>query len=484
MATQAEAVDWLNSTLGQHLDYDGAFGQQCVDNFNFYYKWLTGRNPYNDGLSSPNVNGAKDLWVHRIGDFTYIPDSADLVPQPGDILIYGAAWGHGNGHVESVLSTDDNGCWVIGENMHGNPNEGVVKLYRTYAQMRGLLGVMRYHWPPGAPPYTISAMEPKRMVVAANHYKWNLAQPNFDAIVANPITESGSGVEFTATAVLTRPDLPNYRWYLEDTNTPHGWNTLDCSDYVAPAPLPAPAAPYVPPAAPITAPPAKKYKLLTTVKYYGNSSDAQFDKNPISTLAAKEYYEFERGSSTVQLGDDNMTPKYWVNTKDNVAPIPVKVIPSTDAWKATAQWFYPGNRNKFDLYELQNDVVVVDLDNKGQKFTIYANKAQQPDDPEQSDNRLLKVYGTVYKESVKYYILHDIADTEWIYWYVVPVINRATGKSFLLKYSEVYDTTPKDNDPSPGEEALAALVNLGYLVWDIVSPKRIIAVIKNKRRNN
>lgn len=140
MATQAEAVTWLSAQVGQHLDYDHAYGQQCVDFFNFYYQWLTGDSPYGDGYG---VNGAKDLWYVNNPRLTKIGDSSSLVPRAGDILVYGPAWGAGFGHVEVCLSSDSNGSHLVGENEHNNPSEGVVGVYRTWAQMSGLLGVMR-----------------------------------------------------------------------------------------------------------------------------------------------------------------------------------------------------------------------------------------------------------------------------------------------------------------------------------------------------
>ena len=159
MVAQSEAVNWLNSIVGQHLDYDKLYGQQCTDCFNFYYQFCTGDNPYADGYSVP---GAKDLWNVANDRFTKIPDSSTLVPQPGDVAVYGAAWGGGYGHVEMVVETDADGCTFIGENEHGNPSEGVVRVHRTWTQMRGLIGVMRPNWytPPPAPPVPEPVVEP------------------------------------------------------------------------------------------------------------------------------------------------------------------------------------------------------------------------------------------------------------------------------------------------------------------------------------
>ena len=38
--TQAEAVEWLHHMVGRSVDYDGAYGAQCVDFIKAYYAWL------------------------------------------------------------------------------------------------------------------------------------------------------------------------------------------------------------------------------------------------------------------------------------------------------------------------------------------------------------------------------------------------------------------------------------------------------------
>lgn len=158
MVTQTQASVWLTEQIGKKLDFDKKYGCQCVDFFNFYYQFITGDNPYNDGYGVP---GAKDLWTRPNSHFTNIPDSNTLKPQPGDVLVYGSSWGLGYGHVEVCLSSDTKGSWVVGENEHGNPSEGVIKVYRTWAQMKGLLGVMRPKFTVPAAPKPAPAPAPK-----------------------------------------------------------------------------------------------------------------------------------------------------------------------------------------------------------------------------------------------------------------------------------------------------------------------------------
>jgi CHAP domain len=102
--TRDEAIAWCQSKLGQGMDFDGQYGNQCVDFFNFYYQYITGRNPYTDGYAVP---GAKDLWNVPTDLFDKIandPNNLTQLPSPGDIIIYnGKMPGTGGyGHVAVV----------------------------------------------------------------------------------------------------------------------------------------------------------------------------------------------------------------------------------------------------------------------------------------------------------------------------------------------------------------------------------------------
>jgi len=427
MTTQQDAIAWLLGTVGQHLDYDNAHGQQCVDFFNFYYRQITGRNPFDDGLRSPNIDYARQLWDFRVSNFAYIADSATFKPEPGDILIYGSGWGNGAGHVEVVLAVDESGCTVIGENEHGDQNQGVVQVHRTWAQMRGLLGVMRPQWAspaPPAPPYTISNMEPKQLQVKPGHYKWNLALPTFQDVCNNPIEKTPDNYTFTAVATLTRSDagFQTYTYYLDDANTPHGWNTLDCQDAPPPQPMPTP---YVPPAAPVEAPKAKTYEVLTTLLTFDNSQDAQFHANAKGTVDKGTYYQFAEDGKCLQLGKDNQHPLYWINTSDNVVKVEpvVDVTPPAPDTTDLHKLFVPflGNNGKSRRYISLGNYHINDLahvDPKG--IDIHVG------DP-------VPIYGSLTRDGVTYLIPRLADDTiegqiaPRDYFYGIPTNDVYTG---------------------------------------------------------
>ena len=95
---------------GKGIDFDGAFGFQCVDLYRQYVQEVV-RVP-----QSPPVPGAKDIWnTYLPRYFTRISNSPLNVPQKGDIVIWGTGygpWGHVGvfieGGVWSFRSFDQN----------------------------------------------------------------------------------------------------------------------------------------------------------------------------------------------------------------------------------------------------------------------------------------------------------------------------------------------------------------------------------------
>jgi len=141
--TRNDALNWLYSEDGGVLDFDGRYGAQCVDYFNFYYQFLVGHSPYSDGYG---VNGAKDLWNVPTDRFTKIannPNDPNQLPDTGDILIYNGTWGAGYGHVEMVLSADQNGVNVSAQNSKG---QYVDMEFRPWKKVvGGLIGWMSFN---------------------------------------------------------------------------------------------------------------------------------------------------------------------------------------------------------------------------------------------------------------------------------------------------------------------------------------------------
>lgn len=137
--TRQQALGWCEGQLGKALDYDGIYGAQCVDFFNYYYRHVTGVNPYSHGYGVP---GAKDLLGVNSPAVTIVrnnPNDPNQLPEPGDVLIYGGSMPGtgGYGHVAVVASADARtyyeqnygGMWVRKNTRNWNGHEiGWIKL--------------------------------------------------------------------------------------------------------------------------------------------------------------------------------------------------------------------------------------------------------------------------------------------------------------------------------------------------------------------
>ena len=82
--SQSEALNWLHNAVGGSIDFDGAYGAQCVDLLKAYYDYL--------GVGAQHGN-AQDYRSNFLPQGWQRIEGAD--PLPGDILIYvGGTYGH------------------------------------------------------------------------------------------------------------------------------------------------------------------------------------------------------------------------------------------------------------------------------------------------------------------------------------------------------------------------------------------------------
>jgi surface antigen len=97
------SATWINSNNNKYHDFDGAFGAQCVDLYNFYMTGFVG------GRSSVGmVSYAYQLWdSHDRGALVQI--AKNQKPQMGDIAIWSNAMNGMGGHVAIVAQDNGNG---------------------------------------------------------------------------------------------------------------------------------------------------------------------------------------------------------------------------------------------------------------------------------------------------------------------------------------------------------------------------------------
>lgn len=161
--TQAEAIAWVKSKVGQHIDTDGyPAGQpyQCVDLIKAYYTYL--------GVSPVSGNGADYTWNSLPSGWSRI---AGAVPQAGDILVYTGGYGH-VAIFESTYST-----YHQNFNNH-NYVERVTYAYNGFSN--SYWGVIRPNW--GSTPSSLS--------FGNDDCQWDTT----NAFIYTKATASGSGV--------------------------------------------------------------------------------------------------------------------------------------------------------------------------------------------------------------------------------------------------------------------------------------------------
>lgn len=123
---------------GKGLDFDGSYGNQCVDMARFYWRDVL-------GISQPRgVAGAKDFWTNYDTDpnlknnFTKIPNTRELIPQKGDVIIWGSSYGKW-GHIAIATEGTIDNFSAFSQN---DPT-GTKSIIKYYPNFNGVLGVLR-----------------------------------------------------------------------------------------------------------------------------------------------------------------------------------------------------------------------------------------------------------------------------------------------------------------------------------------------------
>lgn len=139
--SREDAVKWAYAQDGKFLDYDKVYGAQCVDLVHYYYAYF-GKASYATGNGCDFVNNKlPDGW-------TRIKNTADFVPQPGDIAVWGKELSQ-YGHVAIILSADAHSFVSMDQNWpRGSACKKVTHNYNKF------WGVIRPNFsePPSNPP--------------------------------------------------------------------------------------------------------------------------------------------------------------------------------------------------------------------------------------------------------------------------------------------------------------------------------------------
>lgn len=122
---------FISKYMGKKLDWDDAYGGQCVDLYRFYLKEVL------QTTQTPPVVGASEIFDTAGDDFERIVNTPDGVPQKGDILIWNKKAGGGFGHVGVFIEGDASRFTSFDQNWRAlnvcEPTE------HTYTNVRGWL---------------------------------------------------------------------------------------------------------------------------------------------------------------------------------------------------------------------------------------------------------------------------------------------------------------------------------------------------------
>lgn len=125
-----DAINWVKSQVGKGLDYDGVYGNQCVDLICYYYQYL--------GQRSPGGNGADYSWNALPSGWQRLQG---VQPQKGDILVYSGNSSNPYGHV-AIYAADRE---TYHQNFNSHPYVEKVT-YRYNGLGNSYWGVIRPDW--------------------------------------------------------------------------------------------------------------------------------------------------------------------------------------------------------------------------------------------------------------------------------------------------------------------------------------------------
>jgi LysM repeat protein len=138
--TKMTVAQFVKEYEGQTWDFDGAYGVQCVDLFNYYNQEVVGA----PRIGTPVTNGARDLFevdsAARRAYYDVVSPSADLIV--GDVLVYGEP--HGRAVINGKQIFYGHVAIFIGDNnvIESNARKGIYTSVDPVFK-NGLLGILR-----------------------------------------------------------------------------------------------------------------------------------------------------------------------------------------------------------------------------------------------------------------------------------------------------------------------------------------------------
>ena len=128
-------ADFVTKYLGKQVDYDKAYGPQCVD---LYRQYCSDMGIPHTGT----VEGAKDLYFNfSLNDEKkYFERKSSWFMAPGDVAIWDATSTNKYGHVAIVIMVDNKNKELLVLEQNGFTKDGCKIVKRNF---ENLLGVLR-----------------------------------------------------------------------------------------------------------------------------------------------------------------------------------------------------------------------------------------------------------------------------------------------------------------------------------------------------
>lgn len=436
---------------------------QCVSLIKEYLK-----EDYN--LDVPYPGNAVDFWYKTNATLLtkfYRVESSEAIQ--GDIVVLhtlgytdGTEPGHigiatGNIDASNVEILEQNGATGGGTGLGGDA------IRTRYVPRTRVAGLLRPTMSPVPPPAPINPVTYQDAPEAPHDVQVNKVDTPWWDLNDNPITTSVTTLPLHHVFTIGGFGLHanGYKYALipsdyaaakaGDMAHNVGVNVDDLEEIPAPVPVPPPA----PPTAPVAYTPATTYTVVTSIPGFKTSQDALMDTNAVQAVKAAVYTQY---GETVKgqiplLVNPSSNPKLilWINPNQNkieeTPRVPIISQPSPTVattqgipasptvavtvspklqptqWRETYKPFYTADPMRSIMYEANLD------------FTIEDLGGQRPDIQVQEDKRF-GIYGTFTgPDGVKYFRAKMNYDTNFEYWYGIPVKHPETGFSYIVPVS-------------------------------------------------
>ena len=128
---------WVKQNIGKGIDYDGAYGVQCVDLAKHYIKNVLGITPQSIGNAIEYYNKRKTS-EYLTKNFKWIDNTAEFIPKKGDLCVFTSK--SGNGHI-SVATGEGTTSYFYSydQNFPKAKHEPMTKIKHSYTSFLGVL---------------------------------------------------------------------------------------------------------------------------------------------------------------------------------------------------------------------------------------------------------------------------------------------------------------------------------------------------------